>query len=123
MNHYVGSGHISKIIGLSNNKKSFMYQIACKDTHNLKQEAEFITCVAFGKNATWCDKWLKKGTLVNIEGKLRFTSKKQDDGSFKNYASVVVSSHELIGGKKPEAFTSINEKEVPIPNEFLDQIK
>ena len=119
MNHWNGSGRISRIIGMSKNGKSFMYQIATKDTEYVKGNSEFVTCLTFGKNANWALKWLKKGILVNVEGRLHFTSIKKDDGTYKNFACVIVNSHELLGGKKDESFSNVNEKELPVPEDLV----
>lgn len=123
MNHWNGSGRISRIIGMSKNGKSFMYQIATKDTSYLKGDSEFITCVAFGKNATWAEKYLKKGTLVNVEGRLHFTSIKNDDGTYRNFTCVITNCHELLGSKKDDGFANLNEKELPVPQELANNVE
>ena len=118
MNTWLGSGNVSRVIGLSKNGKCFAYQLAVKDTSNIKSGTEFITCFAFGKNATWCSKWVKKGQALNVVGKLHAISKKLDDGTYDNSTLAICVSHELVGGKKQESFASLNEKELPIPSEL-----
>lgn len=122
MNKVCLCGRISKVIGLSKNKKSFMYQIAVKDSNYIKGDTEFITCFCFGSAAKWSEKWLKKGTLVNVEGRLHHTSIKQDDGTYKNFDCVIANSHELLGGKKEETYSNLNEKEIPVPFEMAEQV-
>ena len=122
MNKVELGGRVSKVIGLSQNKKSFMYQIACKDTSYLKGDTEFITCITFGSGAKWGDKWLKKGTLVNVEGRLHQTSIKQADGSYKNFSCVIATAHELLSGKAHESHSSLNEKEMPVPFDMANQV-
>lgn len=122
MNKVCLSGRVSKVIGLSQNKKSFMYQLATKDSNYIKGDTEFITCVCFGSGAKWGEKFLKKGTLVSVEGRIHSKGIKQDDGSYKNFVCVIATSHELLGAKKEEAQSNINEKELPVPFELANQV-
>lgn len=38
---------------------------------NMERKSDFITCVCLGKNAEFAEKYLKKGTKVNIRGECR----------------------------------------------------
>lgn len=51
-----------------------------KKAGETQQEADFIPCVAFGKTAEFAEKYLKKGTKVNIEGRLTSGSYTNKDG-------------------------------------------
>lgn len=44
------------------------------------QEADFIPCKAFGKTAEFIEKYLRKGTKVNLEGRLTSGSFTNKDG-------------------------------------------
>lgn len=38
---------------------------------NTERKSDFIACVCLGKNAEFAEKYLKKGTKVNVRGELR----------------------------------------------------
>ncbi len=61
-------------------------------------EADFFTCVAWGKNAEFAAKYLRKGTKIAIEGGLRSRTWEQDGQ--KHYATeIVVERHEFMESK------------------------
>lgn len=45
-----------------------------------QQSADFISCVAFGKKAEWCEKWVQKGTKVALVGRIQTGSYTNRDG-------------------------------------------
>ena len=45
-----------------------------------KDEADFISCVAFGKNGEFADKYLHKGTKIHVEGTIQTGSYTNKDG-------------------------------------------
>lgn len=55
---------------------------------NGKQTADFPQIVAWGKLATICEKYLKKGMLVGVSGKIRTYNFEKDDGS-KTYGTEI----------------------------------
>lgn len=60
---------------------------------NEHPEADFISCVAFGKNGEFAEKWLKKGMRIGIEGRIQtgiFTDK---DGIKRKSFDVIVNKH------------------------------
>lgn len=46
-----------------------------------QQEADFIPCVAFGKVAEFCEKYLRKGSKVNLEGRITSGSYTNKEGA------------------------------------------
>ena len=64
------------------------------------QEADFIPCVAFGKTAEFCEKYLKKGTGVNLEGRLTSGSYTNKDGVKVYTLEVTVEEIEFAESKK-----------------------
>lgn len=65
-----------------------------------EQEADFISCVAFGKNGEFATKWLHKGMKIAVEGRIqtgRYVNKNGDDVYT---TDVVVSAHEFCESKK-----------------------
>ena len=63
-----------------------------------KGEADFITCVAFGKAADFAEKWLTKGTKIAITGHIQTGSYEGKNG--KVYTTeIVVESQEFCEKK------------------------
>lgn len=44
-------------------------------------DADFISCVAFGNTAEFMDKYIKKGYLVSVEGRITTGSYEKKDGT------------------------------------------
>lgn len=64
------------------------------------QEADFIPCVCFGKSAEFCEKYLKKGTKINLEGRLTSGSYINKDGVRVYTLEVTVDDLEFAESKK-----------------------
>ena len=78
-----------------------------------KGEADFITCVAFGKAGDFAEKWLTKGTKIAITGHIQTGSYEGKNG--KVYTTeIVVESQEFVEKKEQTA----PEKE-PATDDFM----
>lgn len=64
-----------------------------------KDEADFINCVAFGKNAEFVEKYLKKGQEILVIGRIQTGSYTNKDGQKVYTTDVVVEEHEFCGTK------------------------
>lgn len=73
--------------------------------------ADFISCVAFGKQGEFAEKYLKKGTKVAIEGRIQ-TGNYEKDGKKVYTTDVVVERQEFCERKSSEPSKS--------DDEFLD---
>lgn len=61
--------------------------------------ADFISCVAFGKNAEFAERYLRQGTKIVVEGRIQTGSYTNKDG-YKVYTTdVVVESTEFAESK------------------------
>ena len=78
--------------------------------------ADFIPCVAFGKNGEFAEKYLKKGTKVALNGHIQTGSYTNKDGQKVYTTEVVVEEQEFAESKgaekKPET--------PPASPEFVD---
>ena len=63
-------------------------------------DADFISCVAFGKNGEFAEKFLKKGVKIAITGELRTGSYTNKDGQKVYTTDVVINEHEFVESKK-----------------------
>lgn len=64
--------------------------------------ADFISCVAFGKNGEFAEKYLTKGTKICVEGRIQTGSYTNKDGVKVYTTDVVIDRHEFCEGKKDE---------------------
>lgn len=65
--------------------------------------ADFISCVAFGKQADFADKYLNKGTKIAITGHIQTGSYTNKDGQKVYTTDVVVDEQEFAESKKDDA--------------------
>lgn len=61
--------------------------------------ADFINCVAFGKNGEFAEKYLKKGTKIAIEGRIQTGNYTNKDGQKVYTTDIVVEGHEFAESK------------------------
>lgn len=57
--------------------------------------ADFINCVAFGKNGEFAEKYLHKGTKIIVEGRIQTGSYTNKDGQKVYTTDVVVEAHDF----------------------------
>lgn len=77
------------------------------------QNADFISCVAFGKSGEWAEKYLHKGTKIAISGRIQTGSYTNRDGQKIYTTDVVVEDQEFAESKNsaPEGNTQQNADE------------
>lgn len=61
--------------------------------------ADFINCVAFGKNGEFVEKYLRKGLKIAIVGRIQTGSYTKTDGTKVYTVDVVVDEHEFCESK------------------------
>ena len=84
-----------------------------------EQKADFISCVAFGKTAEFCEKYARKGMKFDVVGRIQTGNYKDKDGKTVYTADVVVEEIEFgesKGSEKPkeekdEGFMNVPEDE------------
>lgn len=68
-----------------------------------EQAADFIGCVAFGKNGEFAEKYLKQGTKVAVCGRIQTGSYTNKDGNKVYTTDVVVEEHDFAGSRSDTA--------------------
>jgi single-strand DNA-binding protein len=81
-----------------------------KDNSGNEQTADFIGCIAFGKNAEFAEKYLKQGTKIAIVGRIQTGSYTNKDGNKVYTTDVVVEEHEFC-----ESRQGVNTQDAPKP--------
>jgi single-strand DNA-binding protein len=67
------------------------------------QKTEWHKIVAFGKLAEICNKWLVKGKLVLIEGKIQTEQWEDKEGVKRSTTKIVASNMQMLDSKRKEA--------------------
>ena len=73
-----------------------------KVTGEKKEATEWHRVTAFGKLAEIIGKYLSKGSLIYIEGKLKTRKYTDKDGSEKYVTEIIADSMQMLGGKTQE---------------------
>lgn len=85
-----------------------------------EQSADFISCVAMGKNGEFAEKYLKQGTKIAIEGRIQTGSYTNKDGNKVYTTDIIVEGHEFCESKSNQNQSQQNNNG-PVPNsdEFI----
>lgn len=85
------------------------------DNYISKEEktTSFIPCVAFNKNAEIIAKYVKKGDLIALSGRLNQRSYKNKEGKEVNVIEVIVNNVDLIQPKKSTNKVDEEDQEIP----------
>lgn len=71
-----------------------------RGTRDGQQSADFISCVAFGKNGEFAEKYLKQGTKIAVTGRIQTGSYTNRDGQKVYTTDVVIEEQEFAESKK-----------------------
>jgi len=63
-------------------------------------ETEWHRCVSFGRTAEVCGEYLKKGSLIYIEGRLQTRDWEDKDGNKRWTTEVILDNMKMLGSKK-----------------------
>ena len=73
-----------------------------KDGTKVDDRTDWHNITVFGKLAEICDKYLRKGSKIYIEGSLHYQQVKQEDGSTKTYTSIDADNIEMLDSKQAQ---------------------
>jgi single-strand DNA-binding protein len=113
INKWIGIGNVTRdpeARSLPDGSAVVNLSVACnekyKDKSGVAQElTEYINIVFFGKLADVASKYVQKGNLIYIEGKIK-TDKYTDKNGVEKYSTKIVASQmQMLGGKKYESKT------------------
>lgn len=129
MNKWCGVGRITKdteIKTTSNNSKLCQFTVAIdrkfKDKDGNRQ-ADFINCLAWGKNAEFIGKYFNKGSRIGIVGSIQTRSYADKDGKTVYVTEVVVDEAEFVeSASNGEAKTEAKAEAKPSNDEMPFEI-
>lgn len=93
------------------------FSIACGWKTKDKEGAEWVAVVVFGKLAEICGQYLKKGSQVFVQGKMR-TEKYTKDGVERYSTKIVADRMQMLGGKSDNGNTPAPAAQPPEPDGF-----
>lgn len=73
-----------------------------KDGTKVDDRTDWHNITVFGKLAEICDKYLRKGSKIYIEGSIHYQQVKQEDGSVKTYTSIDADNMEMLDPKQAQ---------------------
>lgn len=126
MNLWNGIGRLTKNVELKYNSEMAVarFTLAIDDGYGEKKKTNFIPVVVFGKQAENCEKYLAKGRMVAVTGKINTGSYKHKEGHTVYTTDVVADRVEFIDfgekvatkaaesstGHVPQGFSEIDEQ-------------
>ena len=75
-------------------------RLTVEEQENGQQSADFISCVAFGRDGEFAEKYLKQGTKVVVTGRIQTGSYTNRDGQKVYTTDVIVEEQEFAESKK-----------------------
>lgn len=90
------------------------------------QQADFISCVAFGKTGEFAEKYLHKGMKIAVNGRIQTGSYTNKDGQKVYTTDIVIEDHEFVESKQAAGATtstpSYDGNFVDIPDDIEDEL-
>ncbi len=109
MNKVCLTGRITKNIELKYNQNnvaitSFNLAVTRKfKNQNGEYESDFINCIAYKSTAKLLNKYVKKGDLLGIEGRIQTRNYEDKDGKRVYVTEVIVDSIDFLQSRKDES--------------------
>lgn len=84
-----------------------------------EQDADFISCVSFGKTAEFAEKYLKQGTKIAVTGRIQTGSYTNKEGQKVYTTEVVVEETEFAESKSASGESGYQNTSRPAPTEAI----
>ena len=117
MNKVCLTGRITKNIELKYNQNnvaitSFTLAVTRKfKNQNGEYESDFINCIAYKSTSELLNKYVKKGNLLGIEGRIQTRNYEDKDGKRVYVTEVIVDSIDFLQSRKDESKQETTETE------------
>lgn len=103
------------------------FTVACNRRYKKEgeQEADFISCVAFGKVSEFIERYFQKGNAIGINGHIQTGSYTNKDGQKVYTTDVLVESVEFVGSKNENQTgndTKKNDDFMNIPEDISEDL-
>ena len=74
-----------------------------------EQEADFISCVAFGKSGEFAEKYLTKGMKIAVTGRIQTGSYENKEGQKVYTTDIIVEEHEFCESKNANSSETVSQ--------------
>ncbi len=128
LNHCAFIGRLGRDVELktmANGEAMAVFSLAVgesytKQTGEKIKNTEWVNCVCYRKLAEICHKYLGKGSLVYVSGKLNTSKYTSKDGSEKHSTRVIIDKMQMLGSKAghendPEPAKNDNDLMMDVP--------
>lgn len=85
-----------------------------RGNRDAEQTADFINCVAFGRNGEFAEKYLKKGVKIAVTGRIQTGSYTNNNGQKVYTTEVVAEEHEFCESKQGGVADGMSKINAPI---------
>lgn len=132
LNKVILNGRLTKDVEINDNNGNAYCKFSVAVGRDFaKDKTDFFNCVAFGNNALFLQKYVKKGATLGIVGRLQLNSYKKKDGTQTTSVDIVVenvytllkgedSSHSTSEAKPAKANNKQQETDSNDKDEFFD---
>lgn len=125
MNRFLGTGRMTKDADIRTNGETTVarFTIACdrRFKRDGQDNADFISCVAFGKTAEFMDKYTHKGMKLEIEGRIQ-TGSYEKDGKKVYTTDIICDSVGFAESKKASGETSDADGFINVPVDTAEEL-
>ena len=115
MNKVIISGRLCRDPEVRYSQEKAVAKFTLAVDRTKKDEADFISCTAFGKNGEFVEKYLKKGTKIILEGRWQTGSYKNKEDQTVYTNDCIVDHMEFAESKKDNETQS--DGFVPVPDD------
>ena len=127
MNRVILMGRLTKnpeikYAGKENDMAVARYTLAVNRRYKREgeQEADFISCVTFGKSAEFAQKYLRKGIRIVVSGRISTGNYKDKDGKTIYTTDVIVEEHEFAQNKESNPSSETEKEAVNDSDGFMN---
>ena len=122
MNNWTGIGRLTKDPETRYASESQMaicrFTVAIDDGYGEKKKTNFVPVIVFGKQAENCEKFLAKGRMVAVEGKIQTGSYEKQDGTKVYTTDVIANRVEFIDFGNKDGQSAKQDGSEAIPEGF-----
>jgi single-strand DNA-binding protein len=136
VNKWIGIGHLGRdpeVRYTAGGDAAANFSIACseswkdKNTGEKKESTEWVRCTAYRKLAEICGEYLRKGSLVYIEGKITTRKWQDKDGQDRHTTEIQVYEMKMLGGRPERSESSddyapAHEKKPAVKSDAFDDL-
>lgn len=69
---------------------------------NTKEEAQWHRVTFFGKLGEIAGEYLRKGSMISVQGSIRYSDHTGDDGVKRYYTDIIADQMKMLGGKRDD---------------------